>query len=134
MGENITLTKLTWRLDSRKSFMLAKLQTRNIEIQKRVANGSDYAHLLPDNLKEGKVTPPAASVDTATTTQADVVRASAKDVEVHLESIKGHLPADDAHEPAAAEEALAPADPPADDAAAAQADPPVDAAAEPEAA
>merc|ERR1712070_359060 len=50
-GTNITLTKLTWRLDSRKSFMLAKLQTRNIEIQKRIANGKGYDELLPDALK-----------------------------------------------------------------------------------
>merc|ERR1719401_1630694 len=42
---NITLTKLTWRLDSRKSFMLAKLQTRNIEIQKRIREGKDYQDL-----------------------------------------------------------------------------------------
>lgn len=60
---NITLTKMTWRLDSRKSFMLAKLQTRNIEIQKRKLAGKDFADLLPDNLKEG--TPAAAHVPVA---------------------------------------------------------------------
>jgi len=58
-GTNITLTKMTWRLDSRKSFMLAKLQTRNIEIQKAKAAGKDFEHLLPDNLKSGA--PPAAA-------------------------------------------------------------------------
>jgi len=58
---NITLTKMTWRLDSRKSFMLAKLQTRNIEIQKAKLAGKDFEHLLPDNLKSGAAAPAAAA-------------------------------------------------------------------------
>merc|ERR1719215_1985601 len=57
---NITLTKMTWRLDSRKSFMLAKLQTRNIEIQKRKLAGKDFQDLLPDNLKDGAPAPAPA--------------------------------------------------------------------------
>merc|ERR1711948_97731 len=75
-GTNITLTKLTWRLDSRKSFMLAKLQTRNIEIQKRIANGKDYQELLPDTMKS----------------EAAPARASVAEVQEHLESVKQHLP------------------------------------------
>merc|ERR1712087_914028 len=72
-GTNITLTKLTWRLDSRKSFMLAKLQTRNIEIQKRIANGKDYQELLPDSLKSEA---PG--------------RSSVKDVQDHIETVQQH--------------------------------------------
>lgn len=49
---NITLTKITWRLDSRKSFALAKLLTRNIEIRKRFDAQKDYTDLLPDHMKD----------------------------------------------------------------------------------
>jgi len=48
---NITLTKITWFLNSRKSFMLNKLQTRNVEIRKRVDGGKDYKDYLPDHMK-----------------------------------------------------------------------------------
>merc|ERR1719253_1732490 len=48
---NITLTKVTWRLDSRKSFALNKFETRNTQIRKRVDNGSDYTSFLPDSMK-----------------------------------------------------------------------------------
>merc|ERR1711953_562722 len=77
---NITLTKLTWRLDSRKSFMLAKLQTRNIEIQKRIANGKDYNDLLPDAMKMER--PP----------EEPERRASVQQVEEHVEDLAGKLP------------------------------------------
>jgi len=50
-NSNVTLTKITWRLDSRKSFMLAKLQTRNVEIRKRLDAGKDYVDLLPDHMR-----------------------------------------------------------------------------------
>lgn len=49
---NITLTKITWRLDSRKSFALNRLQQRNIEIRKRFDAGKDYIDLLPDHMKD----------------------------------------------------------------------------------
>lgn len=88
---NITLTKLTWRLDSRKSFSLAKLQTRNIEIQKRIANGKDFNDLLPDNLKSGgapvagEAAPAEAAVKRATTVE---------DMDAHLKEVEQHLPED----------------------------------------
>ena len=91
---NITLTKLTWRLDSRKSFSLAKLQTRNIEIQKRIANGKDFNDLLPDNLKSGaapiagEAAPAEAAVKRATTVE---------DMDAHLKEVEQHLPEDARH-------------------------------------
>merc|ERR1712071_52023 len=96
-GTNITLTKLTWRLDSRKSFMLAKLQTRNIEIQKRVAAGTDYNSFLPDAMKSGVVKPAvpeaAAGIDEApAASDAATKRPSVQDVEEHVAAIGEHLP------------------------------------------
>merc|ERR1711870_64868 len=52
-NSNITLTKIQWRLTSRKSFMLNKLQTRNVEIKKRKDKGEDYNAYLPDHMKAG---------------------------------------------------------------------------------
>merc|ERR1719443_1007620 len=52
-NDNITLTKIQWRLESRKSFMLNKLQTRNVEIKKRQDKGEDCDAFLPDHLKKG---------------------------------------------------------------------------------
>merc|ERR1719183_2875470 len=52
-NDNITLTKIMWRLESRKSFMLNKLQTRNVEIKKRQDKGADFDSFLPDHLKKG---------------------------------------------------------------------------------
>lgn len=49
---NITLTKLIWKVDSRRSWELAKLITRNVEIQKFSAAGGDYSHLLPTALRK----------------------------------------------------------------------------------
>merc|ERR1712039_815711 len=43
-NSNITLTKIQWRLTSRKSFMLNKLQTRKVK-------GEDYNAYLPDHMK-----------------------------------------------------------------------------------
>jgi hypothetical protein len=59
---NITLLKITWRLESRKSFALNKMITRNNEIDRRKKNGMDYQDLLPTALKgsaEGKENIPA---------------------------------------------------------------------------
>jgi len=58
-NDNITLTKIQWRLESRKSFMLNKLQTRNVEITKRKNKGQDYDSFLPDHMKKGAEAPPA---------------------------------------------------------------------------
>jgi hypothetical protein len=52
-NDNITLTKINWRLESRKSFALNKLQTRNVEIKKRKDKGEDYTSFLPDHMKAG---------------------------------------------------------------------------------
>jgi hypothetical protein len=56
---NITLTKLMWKVDSRRSWELAKLITRNVEIQKFASVGGDYSHLLPTRLRKD-VTAPVA--------------------------------------------------------------------------
>merc|ERR1719330_403315 len=61
--DNVTLTKIMWRLESRKSFMLNKLQTRNVEIKKRQDKGEDFTSFLPDHLKPGAAgaAPPEAA-------------------------------------------------------------------------
>ena len=53
-NDNVTLTTLKWRLDSRKSFKLNKDITRNNSIVKWRADGADWAVqtlMLPDHLK-----------------------------------------------------------------------------------
>merc|ERR1712039_352525 len=64
-GENITLTKIQWRLTSRKSFMLNKLQTRNVEIKKRQDKGEDYNAYLPDHMKVSAAAPTEAAASSA---------------------------------------------------------------------
>lgn len=64
-GDNITLTKIQWRLESRKSFMLNKLVTRNVEIRKRIDKGQDYNAFLPDHMKSGAPAPEAAAAAAA---------------------------------------------------------------------
>lgn len=49
---NVTLLKLTWRVDSRKAFALNGLVTRNNEINRRLKTGRPYDDLLPEALKE----------------------------------------------------------------------------------
>ena len=44
---NVTLLKITWRLDSRQSFRINKLLVRNNDIDRRIKSGRDYADLLP---------------------------------------------------------------------------------------
>jgi len=52
LGTNITLTKIMWRLESRKSFALTKMISRNVEIWRRVGSGrGDYVDILPDHLR-----------------------------------------------------------------------------------
>merc|ERR1719422_79465 len=64
-NDNITLTKIVWRLESRKSFMLNKLQTRNVEIKKRQGKGEDFTSFLPDHLKPCAAGAPAAAAEAA---------------------------------------------------------------------
>lgn len=130
-GTNITLTKMTWRLDSRKSFMLAKLQTRNIEIQKAKSAGKPFEHLLPDNLKSGAPVPAAAAeaAPAADEPPPTIVKrqSTVAEMEAHVAAITEaspevaeavhEEPAEEAPEPAAAEapaeaaaEAAAPAE------------------------
>ena len=45
--KNITLLKIVWRLESRQSFRLTKMITRNNEIRRRINSGRDYAEMLP---------------------------------------------------------------------------------------
>jgi hypothetical protein len=61
LGTNVTLTKILWRLQSRKSFALTKLITRNVEIWRRIAAGrGDYVDILPDHMRES---PPRVLTD-----------------------------------------------------------------------
>jgi|AntRauMFilla1563_2_1112583.scaffolds.fasta_scaffold126157_1 hypothetical protein len=49
---NVVLLKLTWRVDSRQSFSLNRLLTRNNEINRRLkAERSDIDDCLPEALK-----------------------------------------------------------------------------------
>jgi len=54
---NTTLTKIIWKVTSRRSWEVSKLITRNVSIQKAIASGGDASHLLP----KGKEAPPAAT-------------------------------------------------------------------------
>mmetsp|Transcript_1476 Transcript_1476/g.2118 ORF Transcript_1476/g.2118 Transcript_1476/m.2118 type:complete len:434 (+) Transcript_1476:120-1421(+) len=49
-GTNVTLLKLTWRVDSRQSFALNKLVTRNNEINRCVKAGRAYTDKIPEGL------------------------------------------------------------------------------------
>jgi hypothetical protein len=48
---NITLLKIYWRLESRKSFAINKFLTRNNEIDRRRKNGMSYDDLLPEAVR-----------------------------------------------------------------------------------
>ena len=48
---NVTLLKIIWRLESRQSFRLTKMLTRNNDIDRRIKAGRDYADLLPEKAK-----------------------------------------------------------------------------------
>merc|ERR1712032_1665162 len=101
-GENITLQKIQWRLESRKSFMLNKLQTRNVEIKKRQDKGEDYNAYLPDHLKS------AAPAATETAAPAEAAASAG-----YVASTQAAAPAPPANEVASVQEpqAAAPADP-----------------------
>ncbi|KAL1521096.1 hypothetical protein AB1Y20_022650 [Prymnesium parvum] len=47
---NVTLLKIVWRLESRKSFSLTKMLTRNNDIDRRIKAGKEYAELLPEGV------------------------------------------------------------------------------------
>merc|ERR1712019_190194 len=65
---------------------LAKLQTRNIEIQKRKAAGKDFNDILPDNLKSGA--PPEMAKRKSTV----------EEVEKHADEVAKDLPPPPAEE------------------------------------
>lgn len=44
---NVSLRKIVWRLDSRQSFRLTKMLTRNCDIERRRRAGIEYEHLIP---------------------------------------------------------------------------------------
>ena len=44
---NVTLLKIVWRLESRQSFRLTKMLTRNNDIARRIKEGREYTDLLP---------------------------------------------------------------------------------------
>jgi hypothetical protein len=52
LQKNITLQKITWRLESRQSFAITKMLNRNTEITRRRTTNRDYADLLPQSLRE----------------------------------------------------------------------------------
>ena len=51
---NVSLTKIIWRLDSRKSFAINKLIVRNNTIAKWLSEGKDVSSLIPEhcNIRE----------------------------------------------------------------------------------
>jgi len=111
-NDNVTLTKISWRLESRKSFMLNKLQTRNVEIKKRQDKGADYDSFLPDHMKKGVAASPtvepvkedsAVKEDSPVKAEASSPgppdlprrRPSMEDMEKHIEAVEaevGELP------------------------------------------
>ena len=44
----MTLLKIVWRLESRQSFRLTKLLTRNNDIDRRIKSGKEYESLMPE--------------------------------------------------------------------------------------
>ena len=47
---NVTLLKIVWRLESRQSFRLTKMLTRNNEIDRLIQTGKDYSAVLPSGV------------------------------------------------------------------------------------
>ena len=58
---NVTLLKITWRLESRQSFRLNKLLVRNNDIDRRIKAGKEYAELLPEGATTTASTTPHAT-------------------------------------------------------------------------
>lgn len=102
-NDNVTLTKIQWRLESRKSFMLNKLQTRNVEIKKRQDKGQDYDSFLPDHMKKGAAATPAVEpVKENSPVKAEANspglqeeaprrRPSLEDMEKHIEAVEAEV-------------------------------------------
>ena len=44
---NVTLLKIIWRLESRQSFRLTKMLTRNNDIDRRIKTSKEYESLMP---------------------------------------------------------------------------------------
>merc|ERR1740121_1750873 len=44
---NTTLVKIIWKVNSRRSWEVSKLITRNVSIQKAKTSGTDASHLMP---------------------------------------------------------------------------------------
>jgi len=97
-NDNITLTKILWRVESKKAFILNKLQTRNVEIKKRQDKGEDFNSYLPDHMKQGAVAPPAEAEAAESPAEADRParkRTSVTDMEEHIKAVEaavGDLP------------------------------------------
>ena len=47
-ASNVTLLKIIWRLESRQSFRLTKMLTRNNDIDRRIKTGKEYESLMPE--------------------------------------------------------------------------------------
>merc|ERR1711920_707934 len=88
-NDNITLTKIQWRLTSRKSFMLNKLHTRNVEIKKRKDKGEDYNAYLPDHMKStGAAADDAGYAGLAASAKQERRRSSVAEMQQHVEAIE----------------------------------------------
>ncbi|CAK9045930.1 unnamed protein product [Durusdinium trenchii] len=70
---NVTLTKLMWKVDSRRAWELSKLITRNVEIAHRARTGGDADSLAP----RPAPTPVPAPVKAVKTVTAEVEKGSA---------------------------------------------------------
>mmetsp|Transcript_16638 Transcript_16638/g.29123 ORF Transcript_16638/g.29123 Transcript_16638/m.29123 type:complete len:261 (-) Transcript_16638:134-916(-) len=62
---NLTLTKLMWKVDSRRTWELSKLFTRNVEIKRRLAGGAAIEDLLPAKLRGQGISSLVSAVPTA---------------------------------------------------------------------
>jgi len=67
---NLTLTKLMWKVDSRRTWHLSKLITRNVEIGRRLAGGAGIEDLLPANLRKGSAVAEATLISSVPTPAA----------------------------------------------------------------
>jgi len=82
---NVTLLKIIWRLESRQSFRLTKMLTRNNDIDRRIKAGKDYADLLPSGAEPlsaaliAQRAGGAAFVGTPRASAEDSARSSAND-------------------------------------------------------
>uniref|UniRef100_A0A6U5BWJ7 Uncharacterized protein n=1 Tax=Hemiselmis andersenii TaxID=464988 RepID=A0A6U5BWJ7_HEMAN len=63
---NVSLVKIVWRLDSRKSFAINKMITRNNEIERRVKAGMECDDVLPTSLKGKSVCLPNKDYQSST--------------------------------------------------------------------